>query len=115
MPPHTKPTFPVAVDQAAVAEAMIAVGSASQLEFCTRAVAVEVLLSLAERAPAIVRKCSSVALGLVPLTLALACEVTFARRNSVVDVCSKRAHLLSGLQSVYALQHRTLTVDHGIR
>lgn len=82
-----KLTFPVAVDQAAVTEAMLAVGAASQLEFCTRAVAVEVLLSLAERAPAIMRKCSSVALGLVPLTLALACEVTFARRSSD-DVCS---------------------------
>lgn len=56
-------------------EAMLAVGSASQLEFCTRAAAVEVLLSLAERAPAIMRKCPSVAPGVLPLVLALTCEV----------------------------------------
>lgn len=56
-------------------EALLAVGSASQLEFCTRAAAVEVLLSLAERAPAIVRKCPSVASGLLPLALALTCDV----------------------------------------
>ena len=62
-------------DQAPVTEAMLAVGSASQLEFCTRAASVEVLLSLAERAPAIMRKCSFVAPGLLPLAFALACEV----------------------------------------
>lgn len=50
-------------------------GSASQLEFCTRAAGVEVLLSLAERAPAIMRKCPAVAPGLLPLALALTCEV----------------------------------------
>ncbi|CAN0320346.1 unnamed protein product, partial [Laminaria digitata] len=60
---------------APVTEAMLAVGSASQLEFCTRAAAVEVLLSLAERAPAIMRKCSFVAPGLLPLAFSLACEV----------------------------------------
>lgn len=54
---------------------MLTVGSASQLEFCTRAAAVEVLLTLAERAPAIMRKCSTAASGLLPLTLSLACEV----------------------------------------
>lgn len=62
--------------QAPVTEAMLAVGSAAQLEFCTRAAAVEVLLTLAERAPAIMRKCPAVAEGLLPLTLTLACEVT---------------------------------------
>ena len=56
-------------------EAMLAVGSGSQLEFCTRAAGVEVLLSLAERAPAIMRKCPTVAPGLLPLALVLACEV----------------------------------------
>lgn len=58
-----------------MAEAMLAVGSASQLEFCTRAAAVEVLLSLAERAPAIMRKCPSVSPNVLPLVLALTCEV----------------------------------------
>lgn len=62
-------------DQTPITEAMLAVGSASQLEFCTRAAGVEVLLSLAERAPAIMRKCTSVAPGLLPLALVLACEV----------------------------------------
>ncbi|CAM9279367.1 unnamed protein product, partial [Hapterophycus canaliculatus] len=56
-------------------EAMLAVGSASQLEFCTRAAGVEVLLSLAERAPAVMRKCPSLAPGLLPLGLALTCEI----------------------------------------
>lgn len=56
-------------------QAMLVVGSASQLEFCTRASGVEVLVSLAERAPAVMRKCSSLAPGLLPLTLTLACEV----------------------------------------
>lgn len=65
-------------------EAMLAVGSASQLEFCTRAAGVEVLLSLAERAPAIMRKCPSVAPGLLPLALVLACEVRRALRYEFV-------------------------------
>lgn len=54
---------------------MLAVGSASELEFCARAAGVEVLLTLAERAPAIMRKCHSLALGLFPLAISLACEV----------------------------------------
>lgn len=54
---------------------MLTIGSASQLEFCTRAAAVEVLLTLSERAPAIMRKCSTVASGLIPLSLSLSCEV----------------------------------------
>lgn len=54
---------------------MLAVGSASQVEFCTRVAGVEVLLILAERIPAIMRKCSTLAPGLLPLALALACEV----------------------------------------
>lgn len=62
-------------DQAPVTEAMLAVGSASQLEFCTRAAAVEVLLTLAEGVPAIMRKCPFVAPGLLPLAFVLACEV----------------------------------------
>lgn len=68
--------LPCVGDQAAMTEAMLAVGSASQLEFCTRAAGVEVLLSLAERAPAIMRKCPSLAPGLLPLALALTCEVS---------------------------------------
>lgn len=64
-------------------EAMLAVGSASQLEFCTRAGGVEVLLSLAERVPAIIRKCTSVAPGLLPLALMLACEV---RRRATYEI-----------------------------
>lgn len=72
IPPFASDVF---LSQAPMVEAMLAVGSASQLEFCTRAAAVEVLLSLAERAPAIMRKCPSVAPGLLPLALALACEV----------------------------------------
>ena len=54
---------------------MLAVGSASQLEFCTRAAAVEVLLCLAERAPAVMRKFPFVAPGLLPLAFSLSCEV----------------------------------------
>lgn len=63
--------------QAQLTQAMLTVGSASQLEFCTRAAGVEVLLTLSERAPAIMRKCSTVAPGLMPLVLSLACEVSF--------------------------------------
>lgn len=62
-------------DKVPMTEAMLAIGSASQLEFCTRAAGVEVLLSLAERAPAIMRKSPSVAPGLLPLALVLTCEV----------------------------------------
>ncbi|CAM9197764.1 unnamed protein product, partial [Sphacelaria rigidula] len=60
---------------AQLTQAMLTVGSASQLEFCTRAAGVEVLLTLSERAPAIMRKCSTVAPGLMPLVLSLACEL----------------------------------------
>ena len=58
-------------------EGMLVVGSMSQLEFCTRAAGVEVLLTLAECAPAIMRKCSTAAPGLLSLALALTCEVKF--------------------------------------
>eukprot|EP00752_Nemacystus_decipiens_P011318 g10058.t1 len=60
---------------APMTEAMLTVGAASQLEFCTRAAGVEVLVSLAERAPAIMRTCPSVAPGLLPLAMVLACEM----------------------------------------
>ncbi|CAM9413811.1 unnamed protein product [Ascophyllum nodosum] len=60
---------------APVVEGMLVVGSMSQLEFCTRAAGVEVLLTLAECAPAIMRKCSTAAPGLLSLALALTCEV----------------------------------------
>ena len=66
---------PLSTRQVSVTEAMLAVGSASQVEFCTRVAGVEVLLILAERIPAIMRKCSTLAPGLLPLALALACEV----------------------------------------
>lgn len=68
--------------QVAVTDAMLAVGSASQLEFCTRIAGVEVLISLAERAPAVMRKCPSLVPGLLPLTLTLACQVRGRHRSA---------------------------------
>lgn len=81
IPPSTSRPFG---DQVPVTEAMLAVGLASQLEFSTRTAGVEVLLSLAERAPAIMRKCPNLAPGLLPLSLSLACEVMSDASSPVV-------------------------------
>jgi hypothetical protein len=55
--------------------AMLAIGNATFLDFSTRTMAVEILLSLTEAAPALVRRSPTLIQGLVPLAMCMCLEV----------------------------------------
>jgi hypothetical protein len=58
-----------------VTTAMLTVVASQSLEFSTRIMAVELLVTLAETAPAMARKTPALAQGLVPLAMAIALDV----------------------------------------
>ncbi|KAJ1437419.1 armadillo-type protein [Ochromonadaceae sp. CCMP2298] len=59
----------------AVAGAMLQVGNAQGLEFSTRSMALELLVTITETAPALARRCPGLVQGLVPLAMSLMLEV----------------------------------------
>jgi hypothetical protein len=59
----------------AVAQAMLTVGNATGLEFSTRSMALELLVTITETAPALARRCPGLVQGLVPLAMSLMLEV----------------------------------------
>ncbi|CAM9453902.1 unnamed protein product [Ectocarpus sp. 13 AM-2016] len=107
---------------APLSEAMLAVGSASQLEFCTRAAGVEVLLSLAERAPAVMRKCQSIAPGVLPLAMALTCELDEHQTDWVagpydddVDHDEEAAYGVEAMCRIIAALHGKATIPTALQ
>jgi hypothetical protein len=65
--------FKGAVDS--VVAAMLTVAGSSSLEFPTRSLALELMVTLTETAPALARRCAGLVDGLVPLSMSLALEV----------------------------------------
>ena len=65
--------FKGAIDH--VVAAMLTVASSDLLEFPTRSLAVELMVTFTETAPALARRCSGLAAGLMPLCMTLALEV----------------------------------------
>lgn len=58
-----------------VVNAMLIVAGAAGLEFSTRTMALELMVTLAETAPALARKCPALVQGLVPLSMLIMLEV----------------------------------------
>lgn len=58
-----------------VVAAMLQVASAASLEFSTRSMALELMVTLTETAPALARRCPGLVKGLVPLAFSLMLEV----------------------------------------
>ena len=58
-----------------VVAAMLTVALSESLEFPTRSLAVELILTFTETAPALARRCAGLVEGLIPLCMALALEV----------------------------------------
>lgn len=65
--------FKGAIDS--VVAAMLTVAGSERLEFPTRALAVELMITFTESAPALARRCPGLVTGLIPLSMALALEV----------------------------------------
>ena len=65
--------FKGAIDN--IVAAMITVARSESLEFPTRSLAVELMVTFAETAPALARRCPGLVAGLIPLSMALALEV----------------------------------------
>jgi hypothetical protein len=65
--------FKGAVDN--VVAAMLTVAGSSALEFSTRSMALELMVTLTETAPALARRCAGLLEGLVPLSMSLALEI----------------------------------------
>ena len=61
-----------AIDQ--VVAAMISVAGSTELDFPTRSIALELMVTLTESAPALARRCNGLVQGLVPLAFALMLE-----------------------------------------
>eukprot|EP01032_Pedospumella_encystans_P019768 gene19768-22474_t len=59
----------------AVVSAMLTVANAQGLEFSTRAMALELMVTITETAPALARRCAGLIQGLVPLAMSLMLEV----------------------------------------
>jgi len=59
----------------AVVGAMLTVANAQGLEFSTRSMALELMVTITETAPALARRCAGLLQGLVPLAMALMLEV----------------------------------------
>lgn len=59
----------------ALVTAMITVGNGNELDFSTRSLALELLVTIAEAAPALARRCSALLQGVVPLCMTLMLEV----------------------------------------
>jgi hypothetical protein len=64
----------------AVVSAMVVVASSDSLEFSTRSMALELMVSLSETAPVLARRCPALISGLVPLAFALMTEVDETER-----------------------------------
>jgi len=58
-----------------VVAAMLTVSGSTQLDFATRAIALEVIVTLCEAAPAQMRKCQELTQGIFPLCLTMAIEL----------------------------------------
>ena len=58
-----------------VVAAMLTVARSESLEFPTRSLAVELMVTFTETAPALARRCTALVEGLIPLSMALALEV----------------------------------------
>jgi hypothetical protein len=58
-----------------VVSAMLTVAGSSGLEFSTRSMALELMVTLTESAPALARKCPGLVQGLIPLAMSLMLEV----------------------------------------
>ena len=58
-----------------VVSAMLTVAGSDGLEFPTRSLALELVVTLTETAPALARRCTGLVEGLVPLSMTLALEV----------------------------------------
>ena len=65
--------FKGAIDN--VISAMMTVASSESLEFQTRSLAVELMITFTETAPALARRCSGLVEGLMPLCMSIALEV----------------------------------------
>ena len=59
----------------ALVQAMLSVAAAEGLEFSTRNMALELMVTLAEAAPAMARRCAGLVQGLVPLAMSLMLEI----------------------------------------
>jgi hypothetical protein len=59
----------------AVVNAMLTVANAQGLEFSTRAMALELMVTITETAPALARRCAGLVQGLVPLAMSLSLEI----------------------------------------
>jgi hypothetical protein len=80
--------FKGAVDN--VVSAMLSVASSDALEFPTRSIALELMVTLGETAPALARRCQALITGLVPLAMSLMLELddtdeTSWRRGSYTE------------------------------
>eukprot|EP01038_Epipyxis_sp_PR26KG_P010303 gene10303-13849_t len=58
----------------AVVSAMLSVASSNTLEFSTRCMALELMVTITETAPALARRCNSLMQGLIPLSMSLMLE-----------------------------------------